>query len=506
MLGMASRAGARLRSLPSVSRVYADVNSQRPSSYWDYEKEEIAWGNARENYVWDGSEKLGRGKYSRVVTAVPYPGAKEGDHIGVERADSASWNREDEENRKEIMRACVKHSVVAAKLLKPVKMKKVKREVKILRNLSEGPNILKLLDTVQHKKTGALCLITEYVNNTDHRELYPTFEDADVRFYLRELLKALEYAHSNGIMHRDVKPLNVLIDEEDKQIRLIDWGLAEFYHPGQYYNVRVASRYFKGPELLVGIQDYDYSLDMWSVGCMLAGMIFHHEPFFKGADNSDQLVKIAEVLGTADLHAYMAKYGVTIDADFLDQIGTHERVPFEKFITEENEDLVTSEALDLLSKLLVYDHQKRLTAAEALQHPYFTQGDLLEDVDPEKARDEYQRTHKSKPRPYGGTEAEDAALLRRGPQDGKAQKGYDRVDDDPFADFPFQALNPEDIQDPEGVFKDQLQQQKPNRKYEQFDKKRGNEKKKATKEREMQGDYYTDDPLMEYSDARQPKF
>ena len=107
--------------------------------------------------------------------------------------------------------------------------------------------------------------------------------------------------------------------------------------------MRVASRYFKGPELLVGIQDYDYSLDMWSVGCMLAGMvppfpsslplvpflilhcqIFHHEPFFKGADNQDQLVKIAQVLGTADLHGYMAKYGVTIGADFLDQIGTFE--------------------------------------------------------------------------------------------------------------------------------------------------------------------------------------
>ena len=57
------------------------------------------------------------------------------------------------------------------------------------------------------------------------------------------------------------------------QLRLIDWGLAEFYHPGQEYNVRVASRYFKGPELLVDLQEYDYSLDMWSFGCMLASMV-----------------------------------------------------------------------------------------------------------------------------------------------------------------------------------------------------------------------------------------
>jgi casein kinase II subunit alpha len=66
-------------------------------------------------------------------------------------------------------------------------------------------------------------------------------------------------------MHRDVKPHNVMIDHQKRQLRLIDWGLAEFYHPDREYNVRVASRYFKGPELLVDLQDYDYALDMCSI-------------------------------------------------------------------------------------------------------------------------------------------------------------------------------------------------------------------------------------------------
>jgi casein kinase II subunit alpha len=66
------------------------------------------------------------------------------------------------------------------------------------------------------------------------------------------------------------------------QLRLIDWGLAEFYHAGQEYNVRVASRYYKGPELLVDLQDYDYSLDMWSLGCMMAGMVCGHGLQFFG--------------------------------------------------------------------------------------------------------------------------------------------------------------------------------------------------------------------------------
>ena len=85
-----------------------------------------------------------------------------------------------------------------------------------------------------------------------------------------------------------------MIDHEKRQLRLIDWGLAEFYHPEREFNVRVASRYFKGPELLVDLQDYDYSLDMWSLGCMFAGIIFRKEPFFHGHDNYDQLVKIAK--------------------------------------------------------------------------------------------------------------------------------------------------------------------------------------------------------------------
>ncbi len=181
------------------------------------------------------------------------------------------------------------------KVLKPVKKKKIKREIKILQNLSGGTNIIQLLDVTKDPMSKTPCLIFEYVNNTDFKILYPNLSDFDVRYYIFELLKALDYCHANGIMHRDVKPQNVMIDHEKRQLRLIDWGLAEFYHPGQEYNVRVASRYFKGPELLVDFQEYDYSLDMWSLGCMVAGMIFKKEPFFHGQDNYDQLVRIAKV-------------------------------------------------------------------------------------------------------------------------------------------------------------------------------------------------------------------
>jgi len=321
------------RKIRNVSRVYSDVNKERPREYWDYEAFAIQWGSSIDDY--EIVRKIGRGKYSEVFEGV---------------------NSVNNEN-------CV------IKILKPVKKKKIKREIKILQNLCGGTNVIKLLDVVRDPQTKTPSLIFEHVNNTDFKLLYPTLSDQDVRYYMYELLKALEFAHSNGIMHRDVKPHNVMIDHKKRTLRLIDWGLAEFYHKDQDYNVRVASRYFKGPELLVDMQDYDYSLDLWSLGCMFAGIIFKKEPFFRGNDNKDQLIKIARVLGTDALDQWMDKYGLSISWRVV--VGKHPPKPWNKFVAAENSHLCGQDALDLLDKLLRYDPQDRITAKEAMEHRYF---------------------------------------------------------------------------------------------------------------------------------------
>ncbi|ORX93662.1 Pkinase-domain-containing protein [Basidiobolus meristosporus CBS 931.73] len=318
----------------SVARSYANVNQTLPREYWDYDNLQVNWGG-QDSY--EIVRKVGRGKYSEVFEGVDITN-----------------------NRK-----------VVIKVLKPVRKKKIKREIKILQNLAGGINVITLYDVVRDPQSKTPSLIFEHVNNIDFKILYPKFTDYDVRFYIFELLKALDFCHSKGIMHRDVKPHNVMIDHEKRQLRLIDWGLAEFYHPGTEYNVRVASRYFKGPELLVDFQEYDYSLDMWSLGCMFAGMIFRKDPFFHGQDNYDQLVKIAKVLGTDELFAYLDKYSIRLDNQYNDILGRYARKPWNKFVTPENQKYVSPAALDFLDKLLRYDHQERLTPKEAMEHPYF---------------------------------------------------------------------------------------------------------------------------------------
>ena len=154
----------------SIAREYANVNQQQPVEYYDYDSLEFTY-NSQENY--EIIKKIGRGKYSevfRAVCLVPQP------------------------------------QLVVIKVLKPIKKKKIKRELKILQNLSGGVNIIQLLDVVRDPVSKVCSFVFENVDSQDFKVLYPKLLDYDIRFYINELLKALDFCHSRGIIHRDVKP------------------------------------------------------------------------------------------------------------------------------------------------------------------------------------------------------------------------------------------------------------------------------------------------------------
>jgi len=324
----------------SVAKVYADVNERMGKAYSDYESYKIKWSTAKrcENYTI--IKKLGRGKYSEV------------------------FEGHDSLNDKKIV----------IKILKPVRVTKIRREIKILDTLRGGPNIVRLTGVCKSVPPAFGALIFEHIDHVDNvKKAMLYFTDYEIRFFMYQLVKALDFCHSKGIIHRDVKPQNLVIDRKNKRLRLIDWGLADFYHKKQIYNVRVASRHYKSPELLVRMQMYDYSVDLFAFGLTLLGVVSQKIPFFRGQDNVDQLYKIADVLGTIDLKKYISKYRLKPSKDFNRLLAKDTpRLSLASY-HKRNKDCADGGLYDLLENVLVYDHQERLTARECMEHPYFKQ-------------------------------------------------------------------------------------------------------------------------------------
>ena len=108
------------------------------------------------------------------------------------------------------------------------------------------------------------------------------------------MMKGVEYAHSRGIINRDIKIDNLAIDREAKKLRILDWGIGTYYHPHVPHSITISTRNYRDPEVMVGNMYYDYSLDMWSVGCVFGMTMFQlNEHFFKSETDDGVLLAIA---------------------------------------------------------------------------------------------------------------------------------------------------------------------------------------------------------------------
>jgi glycogen synthase kinase 3 beta len=148
-----------------------------------------------------------------------------------------------------------------------------------------------------------LNLVMDYIPETSYRLLKHYSKQKQqipmlhIKLYIYQLLRALNYLHSKGYSHRDIKPQNLLIDPNDHHLYLCDFGSAKKLLPGVANVSYICSRYYRAPELIFGATEYDTQIDIWSVGCVMAELLLGH-PLFPGESGVDQLVEIIKILGT----------------------------------------------------------------------------------------------------------------------------------------------------------------------------------------------------------------
>ncbi|KAK8522398.1 hypothetical protein V6N13_115367 [Hibiscus sabdariffa] len=240
------------------------------------------------------------------------------------------------------------------------------REIIILRRL-DHPNVMKLEGLITSRASGSLYLIFEYMEH-DLAGLLAApevkFTESQIKCYMQQLLRGLEHCHNHGVLHRDIKGSNLLIDCNGN-LKIGDFGLATFFHPNQKQPLtsRVVTLWYRPPELLLGSTTYGVAVDLWSSGCILAEL-FAGNPIMPGRTEVEQLHKIFKLCGSPS-EEYWKRSKLPHATIFKPQ---H---PYKRCVPETFKDFPAS-ALSLLEVLLAIEPECRGTASSALQSEFFT--------------------------------------------------------------------------------------------------------------------------------------
>ncbi|KAL5222417.1 hypothetical protein ABZP36_027130 [Zizania latifolia] len=245
------------------------------------------------------------------------------------------------------------------------------REVSLLRMLSQDPHVVRLLDLKQgQNKEGQtiLYLVFEYMD-TDlrkfirgHLQNHQKIAAPTVKILMYQLCKGVAFCHGRGVLHRDLKPHNLLMDRKTMALKIADLGLSRaFTVPLKKYTHEILTLWYRAPEILLGATHYSTPVDMWSVGCIFAELVTNR-PLFAGDSEVQQLLHIFKLLGTPNEQVWP---GVSKLPNW------HEYPQWNPSKVADVVRGLDTDGLDLLEKMLHYEPAKRVSAKKAMEHPYF---------------------------------------------------------------------------------------------------------------------------------------
>ncbi|KAL5343496.1 mitogen-activated protein kinase mpkC [Aspergillus crustosus] len=254
-------------------------------------------------------------------------------------------------------------SVAIKKMMKPFDSaaiaKRTYREVKLLKQLRHD-NLINMSD-IFISPLEDVYMVTELLGTDLHRLLSAKpLEDKFVQYFTYQMLRGLKYIHSAGVIHRDLKPGNILINE-NCDLKICDFGLARLQEPQM--TGYVSTRYYRAPEIMLTWQRYGNKVDLWSVGCIVAEMLLGR-PLFPGTDHINQFWLITELLGNPP-------------DEVINRITTKNTRRMVQSLQKQNprplkEVFPNAEdtAIDLIEKLLIFDPDRRINAEQGLKHPF----------------------------------------------------------------------------------------------------------------------------------------
>jgi len=236
------------------------------------------------------------------------------------------------------------------------------REISLLKELKH-PNIVRLYDVIHTEKK--LTLVFEFLD----QDLKNYIDDNSgevapetVKSFLYQLINGVGYCHEHRVLHRDLKPQNLLINRKG-ELKLADFGLARaFGIPVRSYSHEVVTLWYRAPDVLMGSRKYSTPIDMWSAGCIFAEMATGR-PLFPGVNVQDELLRIFKVLGTPTEESWP---GVSALPEYRADIPVYPALPLEAIVPGLDEN-----GYDLFARLCAYQPEHRITCADALAHPYF---------------------------------------------------------------------------------------------------------------------------------------